>query len=164
MLVPQIMMMTLTFSCIYYLRQQHEYSQIIAQVGSEIYTTSQYDALFQRAEMAVGFTKYTNVKGINSGWLAPNVSTHCFYGLFPGINNTPETFIYAAEGFPDKEPISVLNGLGDTSVNAQISEICLRWMNRSANFTSRTFEVTHSNMVTDASVLGAILDKLWECL
>ena len=131
-------------------------SRVIAQVGSDTYTTSQYSALFQRAEMGVGFTKYTNVKGINSGWPAPNVPTHCFYGLFPGKNNTPETFIYAAEGFPNNDPTLVLNGLGDTTVNAQISEICLRWMNQSANFTSRTFEVTHSNMITDASVLGAI--------
>ena len=131
-------------------------SQIIAQVGSDTYTTSQYDALFQRAEMAEGFTKYTNAKGINSGWPAPNVPTHCFYGLFPGRNNTPETFIYAAEGFPNNEPTSVLNGLGDTTVNARISEICLRWMNQSANFTSRTFEVSHFDMASDASVLAAI--------
>ena len=131
-------------------------SRVIAQVGSDTYTTSQYSALFQRAEMTEGFMKYTNVKGINSGWPAPNVPTHCFYGLFPGRNNTPETFIYAAEGFPNKAPTSVINGLGDTDVNVQISEICLRWMNQSANFTSRTFEVRHFQMAIDASVLAAI--------
>ena len=130
---------------------------VIAEVGSDRYTTIQYDALFQRAGITEGFTKYTNVKAINSGWIAPNVSTHCFYGLFPNTNNTPEAFIYAADGFPNSKPTSVL-GFGDTVVNAQISEICLQWMNQSAGFTSRTFEVRHVEMVSDANVLAAIGD------
>ena len=131
---------------------------VIAQVGSDTYTTTQYDALFQRAGITEGFTKYTNVKAINSGWIAPNVSTHCFYGLFPGNNNTAESFIYATEGFPNSEPTSTQMGLGDTVVNAQISEICLRWMNQSANFTSRTFETTHDQMVSATDVLAAIAE------
>ncbi len=131
---------------------------VIAEVGSDRYTTTQYDALFQRAGITEGFTKYTNVKAINSGWIAPNVSTHCFYGLFPNTNNTPEAFIYAADGFPNSKPTSVLMGFGDTVVNAQISEICLQWMNQSAGFTSRPFKANHTEMITDPNVLAAIGD------
>ena len=131
---------------------------VIAEVGSDQYTTAQYDALFQRASIVQGFTKYTNVKGINTGWIAPNVSTHCFYGLFPGSNNTPDAFIYETEGFPNRKPTSVRMGLGDTVVNAQISEICLQWMDQTAGFTNRTFETSHVDMVSDTNVLAAIGD------
>ena len=131
---------------------------VIAEVGSDRYTTTQYDTLFQRAGITEGFTKYTNVKAINSGWIAPNVSTHCFYGLFPNTNNTPEAFIYAADGFPNNKPTTVRMGFGDTVVNAQISEICLQWMNQSAGFTSRTFETAHRQMVSDVNILAAIGD------
>ena len=131
---------------------------VIAQVGSDTYTTTQYNALFQRAGIVEGFTKYTNAKAINSGWIAPNVPTHCFYGLFPDKNNTPESFIYATEGFPNSNPTLTRMGLGDTLVNVQISEICLRWMSQSANFTSRTFETAHLPMVSDTDVLAAIAE------
>ena len=131
---------------------------VIAEVGSDRYTTAQYDALFQRAGISEGFTKYTNVKAINSGWIAPNVPTHCFYGLFPNTSNTPEAFIYAADGFPNNKPTTVRMGFGDTVVNAQISEICLQWMNQPTGFTSRTFETRHIEMISDANVLAAIGD------
>ena len=153
--------MTRTFQGSYWLVPSSDSlgtQHVIAEVGSDRYTTTQYDALFQRAGITEGFTKYTNAKAINSGWIAPNVSTHCFYGLFPNTNNTPEAFIYAADGFPNNKPTTVRMGFGDTVVNAQISEICLQWMNQSAGFTSRTFEAIHIEMVSNASVLAAIGD------
>ena len=128
---------------------------VIAEVGSDQYTIAQYNELFQRAGIEKGFTKYTNVKAINTGWIAPNVSTHCFYGLFPGENNTPDAFIYEADGFPNHKP-SVRMGLGDTAVNVQISEICLQWKNQTAGFTNRTFETVHRKMISHPKVLAAI--------
>ena len=125
------------------------------QVGSKTYTASQYKSLFQRAGMADEFTKYTNATNIST-WMAPNVPTHCFYGLDPDNNNTAETLIYESAYFPNRRPTSKLNGLGDTVVNVQISELCQQWANQSATFNYRTYNVTHSEIVTDPIVLAAI--------
>lgn len=146
-----------TFQSVYWLLPSPEIwgNQVIVTVGSANYTASDFENLFDDASISNGYMKYSNAKGINSNWPAPNVPTHCFYGLLP-VNNTWEAFTYSPEGFPDEDPVTVLMGAGDGVVNARVSEICKRWWNQTANFTVKTFEVNHTAMATDMNVLAAI--------
>ena len=83
------------------------------------------------------------------GLPAPNVATHCFYGL------APMSFIYDSD-FPDAAP-TVIYGDGDYRINKPSSETCLRWANSGYPFNRTVFQgVNHSSIMTDRAVLESI--------
>ena len=114
------------------------------------YTANDYQQLFSDVGYPQGYTQYTE---INMEWPAPNVSTYCFYGL--GVE-TPMTFVYGPQSFPDMQPTTVY-GDGDDAVNKPSSEVCLRWANSGYPFNRTVFQgVDHTAMTSDPAVLRAI--------
>ena len=116
------------------------------------YTASDYEQLFIDAGYPQGYEQY-KISEDDLKVSAPNVPTHCIYGLgFP----TPLLFIYDS-GFPDKRPV-VVYGDGDSVVNVQSLETCLRWADSGYPFNSTVFQGvgSHNGVVTDVEVLETI--------
>ena len=114
------------------------------------YTANDYQQLFTDIGYPQGYTQFIESR---IDWPAPNVPTYCFYGL--GVP-TLETFVYD-DGFPDSQPISLINGDGDGSVNKASAEICLRWANSGYLFNNTVFPgVSHSEFISNKAVLESI--------
>ena len=146
-----------TFQSIYFLLPRPSVwgNTVIVSTPTQTYTTNDYERLFSDIGLADGYAKYQGVEKINENYPAPNVPTHCFYGV--GVD-TPLSFTYK-ESFPkgaDSVP-DVTTGNGDGSVNTPSSEVCLRWANSGHTFNHKTFRgVNHRNIVKDDSVLKEI--------
>ena len=98
-------------------------NKVIVKTPSRSYTVNDYEALFRDIGFPEGYTMYQGILNINKGWPAPNVPTHCFYGV--GVP-TELQMVYDS-GFPDKEPIEIIRGDGDGDVNIESSRVCHRW-------------------------------------
>ena len=129
---------------------------VLVSTPTQTYTANDYERLFSDIELADGYAKYQGVAGINENYPAPNVPTHCFYGI--GVD-TPLSFTYK-ESFPkgaDSDPETVTMGDGDGTVNIQSSEVCLHWANSGQLFNHKTFAgVNHADMVTNEEVLKEV--------
>ena len=128
---------------------------ILVQTPTRNYTAIDYQDLFRDIGQEQLFTMYNGIKSINPDFPAPNVSTHCFYGI--GLP-TPQNFVYS-ESFPEgamSDP-QILMGDGDGTVNLPSSEICLRWQSSRFLFQTETFPgVNHHEMITNDAVLQKI--------
>ena len=116
------------------------------------YTANDYEQLFVDAGYPQGYEQYL-ISEDDLKVPAPNVPTHCIYGLgFP----TPLSYIYD-EGFPDKRPI-VVYGDGDSVVNKESLETCLQWADGDYPFNSTVFQDigSHNGIVSDIEVLEAV--------
>ena len=128
-------------------------STVLVKTPKRNYTANDYKALFRDAGFRQGYSMYKGILDINKGWPAPNVTTHCFYGV---AVPTDQTFIYDKR-FPKANPVHTVKGDGDGTVNIESSQVCLRWAKSKYLFESATFHgVSHKKMVTDRSVLKAI--------
>ena len=123
---------------------------VVVSTPTTNYTANDYQQLFTNVGYPQGYTQFIESR---IDWPAPNVPTYCFYGL--GVP-TLETFVYD-DGFPDAQPISVINGDGDGSVNKASAEICLRWANSGYLFNNTVFPgVNHSEFISNKAVLESI--------
>ena len=113
------------------------------------YTSNDYQQLFTDAGYPQG---YTQISQNNLDFPAPNVSTYCLYGL---DLQTPLAYIYD-DGFPNTQPM-IKFGDGDTIVNKESLEVCLRWANSGHPFNSTIFPgVDHFNIISHEAVLQAM--------
>ena len=116
------------------------------------YTANDYEQLFVNAGYPQGYEQY-KISEDDLKVSAPNVPTHCIYGLgFP----TPLSYIYDS-GFPDKRPVVVF-GDGDSVVNVQSLETCLQWADSGYPFNSTVFQGigSHNGLLTDIEVLETV--------
>ena len=128
-------------------------NKVIVKTPSRSYTVNDYEALFRDIGFPEGYTMYQGILNINKGWPAPNVPTHCFYGV--GVP-TELQMVYDS-GFPDKEPVEIIRGDGDGEVNIESSRVCHRWTNSQYPFKYTEFNgVNHRQIVSDEAVLKAI--------
>ena len=126
---------------------------VIVTTPSRSYTANDYEALFRDIGFPEGYTMYQGILDINKGWPAPNVPTHCFYGV--GVPTELE-FIYD-RGFPDAEPVRIINGDGDGDVNIESSLVCHHWANSQYPFEYTEFSgVGHRQILKNEAVLRAI--------
>ena len=127
-------------------------TEVIVKTPTRSYTANDYEALFEDMGFPEGYTMYQNLQHINSGWPAPNVPTHCFYGVG---QQTEVQFIYD-DGFPDEEPVEIIYGDGDGGVNIESSQVCHRWANSEYPFEYTEFSVNHRDILKDEAVLSVI--------
>ena len=154
-----------TIPSIYWLMPHASFSNdtVLVVTPSRNYTANDYKDLFADAGYAQGYEQFK----ITENELevpAPNVPTHCIYGLgFP----TPLSFVYG-EGFPDERP-QVVYGDGDSVVNKESLETCLRWTESGYPLNNTVFHgiASHDTSVTDievlqliASIVGAPVDPI----
>ena len=128
---------------------------ILVTTPTRTYTANDYEKLFEDIGFDDGFAMFQGIADINENFPAPNVPTHCFYGV--GVS-TPESFRYG-ESFPRgarRDP-EIIMGDGDGIVNTLSSEVCLQWANSDSPFKSKTFNgVNHFAIVHDEAVLSEI--------
>ena len=127
---------------------------ILVRTPTRRYTANDYEELFEDIGLFDGFDMFQGIEDINENFPAPNVPTHCFYGV--GVR-TPETFDYSVS-FPwgaERHPL-VRTGDGDGLVNIRSSEVCLQWANRHHSFESKTFAADHFGIVQDEAVMSEI--------
>ena len=129
--------------------------EILVTTPIRSYSANQYREMFSDIGRIEDYSKLERVLQINGDYPSPNVPVHCFYG---GNLTTPEAFHYDL-GFPASKIVNITSGYGDDTVNLQSSEVCLRWSNQLAPFTSRVFPfVGHLQMTTDQAILNAIAE------
>ena len=122
---------------------------VVVTTPNQNYTTNDYRQLFTDAGYQQGYAQFRDV---SMEWSAPNVPTHCFYGL--GLP-TPMAFVYGT-GFPDTLP-KVIRGDGNFAVNRQSAEVCLQWADSGYPFNSTVLQGSnHVAILTDKTVLQSI--------
>ena len=129
---------------------------VLVSTPTQTYTASDYERLFSAIGSMNGFTKFQGITDINENFPAPNVPTHCFYGV--GVD-TPESFRYKRTFYPwgTRGDPQVTMGDGDGIVNTLSSEVCLQWRDSDYTFESETFEeVDHLNIIQNEAVLTKV--------
>ena len=125
---------------------------VLVVTPSRNYTANDYKELFADVGYPQGYEQF-KISENDLEVPSPNISTHCIYGVgFP----TPLSFVYG-EGFPDERP-EVVYGDGDSVVNRESLETCLRWTNSSYPLKNTVFYgiASHESAVTDVEVLQLI--------
>ena len=128
---------------------------VLVTTPTQSYTANDYQRLFSDINFPDGYIKFQGIESINQNWPAPNVPTHCFYGV--GVD-TPMSFHYKKsfpEGARDDPEVTMVDG--DGNVNTPSSEVCLRWAGSGYPFNSKTFNgVDHRDMFRNEDVLREI--------
>ena len=83
-----------------------------------------YKRFFSDVGFAEGWQIRQDTEPLVSDLAPPGVAVHCLYGS--GVP-TPETFRYS-DKFPNAEPVEVVTGDGDGTVNRQSATQCSRWV------------------------------------
>ena len=119
------------------------------------YSANQYREMFSDFNRSEDYSKLEDALKLHGDYPSPNVPVHCFYGVNLA---TPKVFHYGLAG-SSSPLLNITSGDGDNVVNLRSSEVCLRWSNQSAPFTSRVFPlVGHMQMATNQAVLNAIAE------
>ena len=128
---------------------------VLVTTPTQSYTANDYQQLFSDIGFADGYTMFQGIESINQNWPAPNVPTHCFYGV--GVD-TPQSFHYkqSFSGGAQNDP-EVTMGDGDGTVNILSSEVCLQWADSGYPFNHETFSnVNHADIVSNVDVLKEV--------
>ncbi|CAL8358543.1 unnamed protein product [Lota lota] len=101
-------------------------NQILVQTPTNNYTVADYKRFFSDVGFAEGWQIRQDTEPLVSDLAPPGVAVYCLYGS--GVP-TPETFRYS-DKFPDAEPVAVVTGDGDGTVNLHSATQCGRWAGR----------------------------------
>jgi lysophospholipase-3 len=133
--------------------------QVLVSTPIRNYTAQDYDAFFGDIGFTAGRKLLKRVLPLTSQVQAPGVDVVCMYSL--GVE-TPKRFQYSGSSF-DETP-KAINGDGDGTVNDISLRLCDRWTEAGAQTRSakvmRFSNVTHSGMLSDPSVLRALMVEL----
>lgn len=92
---------------------------------SKNYTLREYDTLFERMNEPAIYDMYQDTRDLLGGLKFPNVDMYCIYGT--GVD-TERTIIYDKDSsFPSNPKKIVYDKNGDSSVNLESLEYCLKW-------------------------------------
>lgn len=97
----------------------------LVQTPTSNYTVRDYQRLFTDLDFQDGWAMRQDTEPLVGALQAPGVAIHCLYGS--GVP-TPEAFQYDGK-FPDVEP-TVVQGLGDGTVNLLSAMQCKRWLGK----------------------------------
>lgn len=131
--------------------------EVLVTTLTQNYTAKDYDVFFSDIGYSAGQKLIKRVMPLTSEALAPGVDVVCMHSY--GVP-TPLHFTYDKNGF-DQTP-EIVNGDGDGTVNRVSLRLCDQWSSKQTQSVKVvTFEnVTHSGMLTDESVLKALLNEL----
>ncbi|XP_010222771.1 PREDICTED: phosphatidylcholine-sterol acyltransferase isoform X3 [Tinamus guttatus] len=122
------------------------------------YTYRDYQRFFTDVNLEDGWYMWEDMKDLLKDLPPPGVDTYCLYGTgYP----TVETYIYD-EHFPYEDPVDMIYGDGDDTVNTRSSELCKRWHNQQQQkvHVQELRGVDHLNMVFSNLTLSYINDIL----
>ena len=116
------------------------------------YTASDYQDIFDDIGYPDGYQMYLGTEDINAGYRAPNVTVHCVVGT--GVP-TAVRLAYPTGNISNISGVQIVNGMGDGTVEARGTEVCLRWQNmEQKNFTYQAVpNVNHEGLLSDPRVL-----------
>lgn len=98
-------------------------NHVFVSTPSYNYTLLDYQRFFTDVNYEDGWHLWNDTKDLMKGLPPPGVDVYCLYGL--GVL-TPETYIYD-NSFPYEDPVDIVYGDGDESVNRGSLELCKRW-------------------------------------
>uniref|UniRef100_A0A8C3CJW9 Phosphatidylcholine-sterol acyltransferase n=1 Tax=Cairina moschata TaxID=8855 RepID=A0A8C3CJW9_CAIMO len=122
------------------------------------YTYRDYKQFFTDVNLEDGWYMWEDMKDLLKGLPPPGVDTYCLYGTgYP----TVETYIYD-EHFPYEDPVDMIYGDGDDTVNRRSSELCKRWRNQQKQkvHIQELRGIDHLNMVFSNLTLSSINEIL----
>ncbi|KAJ6666108.1 hypothetical protein lerEdw1_001012 [Lerista edwardsae] len=121
---------------------------------SRNYTTQDFWHFFVDANFEDGWYMWNSTKDMLKGLPPPGVEVYCLYGT--GLP-TAETYIYD-DRFPYEDPVDVVYGDGDDTVNRRSMELCKRWHTQQKEkvHVLELPGVDHLNMVFDNRTLHYI--------
>lgn len=122
------------------------------------YTYQDYKRFFTDVNLEDGWYMWEDMKDLLKDLPPPGVDTYCLYGTgYP----TVETYIYD-EHFPYEDPVDMIYGDGDDTVNTRSSELCKRWRDQQKQkvHVKELRGVDHLNMVFSNLTLSSINEIL----
>uniref|UniRef100_A0A8C3E003 Phosphatidylcholine-sterol acyltransferase n=1 Tax=Corvus moneduloides TaxID=1196302 RepID=A0A8C3E003_CORMO len=133
-------------------------SHVFISTPSYNYTYRDYRRFFTDVNLEDGWYMWEDMKDLLKDLPPPGVDTYCLYGTgFP----TAETYIYD-EHFPYEDPVDIIYGDGDDSVNTRSLELCKRWRNQQKQkvYVQELRGAHHFNMVFSNLTLSYINEIL----
>ncbi|NXF79623.1 LCAT acyltransferase, partial [Sclerurus mexicanus] len=133
-------------------------SHVFISTPSCNYTYRDYQRFFTDVNLEDGWYMWEDMKDLLKDLPPPGVDMYCLYGTgFP----TPETYIYD-ERFPYEDPVDIIYGDGDDSVNTRSLELCKKWRNQQKQkvYIQELRGAHHFNMVFSNLTLSYINEIL----
>lgn len=133
-------------------------SHVFISTPSYNYTYRDYQRFFTDVNLEDGWYMWEDMKDLLKDLPPPGVDTYCLYGTgFP----TAETYIYD-ERFPYEDPVDIIYGDGDDSVNTRSLELCKRWRDQQKQkvYVQELRGAHHFNMVFSNLTLSYINEIL----
>lgn len=122
------------------------------------YTYRDYQRFFTDVNLEDGWYMWEDMKDLLKDLPPPGVDTYCLYGTgYP----TVETYIYD-ERFPYEDPVDMIYGDGDDTVNTRSLELCKRWRGQQKQkvHVQELRGVDHLNMIFSNLTLSSINEIL----
>ncbi|XP_066493711.1 phosphatidylcholine-sterol acyltransferase [Tiliqua scincoides] len=118
------------------------------------YTIQDVHRFFIDVNFEDGWYMWNSTKDLLKGFPPPGVEVYCLYGTG---HPTPETYFYD-DRFPYEDPVHIVYGDGDDTVNRRSMEECKRWQGqqKEAVHVLEIPGVEHLNMVFDNTTLDYI--------
>ncbi|XP_044289910.1 phosphatidylcholine-sterol acyltransferase isoform X2 [Varanus komodoensis] len=137
-------------------------THIFISTPSHNYTYQDYERYFADVKYEDGWYMWSDIKDLLKGLPPPGVEVHCLYGT--GLP-TPETYIYD-DGFPYEDPLDIVYGDGDDTVNRRSMELCAQWQSQQKEkvHVLELPGMDHLNMVFDNRTLTHINEILLRSL
>uniref|UniRef100_A0A8C9UAP6 Phosphatidylcholine-sterol acyltransferase n=1 Tax=Serinus canaria TaxID=9135 RepID=A0A8C9UAP6_SERCA len=133
-------------------------SHVFISTPSYNYTYRDYQRFFTDVNLEDGWYMWEDMKDLLKDLPPPGVDTYCLYGTgFP----TAETYIYD-ERFPYEDPVDIIYGDGDDSVNTRSLELCKRWRDQQKQkvYVQELRGAHHFNMIFSNLTLSYINEIL----
>lgn len=129
-------------------------SHVLISTRSRNYTTQNFRHFFVDTDFEDGWYMWNSTKDMLNRLPPPGVEVYCMYGT--GLP-TAEAYIYD-DGFPYEDPVDVVYGDGDETVNRRSMELCKRWQGQQKErvHVLELPGVDHLNMVFDNRTLHHI--------
>uniref|UniRef100_A0A8B9ZA56 Lecithin-cholesterol acyltransferase n=1 Tax=Buteo japonicus TaxID=224669 RepID=A0A8B9ZA56_9AVES len=134
------------------------HTHVFISTPSYNYTYRDYQRFFTDVNLEDGWYMWEDMKDLLKGLPPPGVDTYCLYGTgYP----TVETYIYD-EHFPYEDPVDMIYGDGDDTVNTRSLELCKRWRDQQKQkvHVQELRGVDHLNMVFSNLTLSSINEIL----
>ncbi|NWH37929.1 LCAT acyltransferase, partial [Chloropsis hardwickii] len=133
-------------------------SHVFISTPSYNYTYRDYQRFFTDVNLEDGWYMWEDMKDLLKDLPPPGVDTYCLYGTgFP----TAETYVYD-ERFPYEDPVDIIYGDGDDSVNTRSLELCKRWRDQQKQkvYVQELRGAHHFNMIFSNLTLSYINEIL----
>ncbi|XP_068168202.1 phosphatidylcholine-sterol acyltransferase [Antennarius striatus] len=131
---------------------------VLISTPSYNYTNQDYERFFTDIGFEDGWHMWEDTKNLTGDLQPPGVEVWCMYGV--GLK-TPVTYIYN-ERFPNMDPVDVVYGDGDDTVDSFSMSLCKRWIGQQekAVHVTEYHRLPHLDIVFHEKVLDLIQEIL----